>query len=234
MKKTNIFKAIITILIITLFGHPVFADLNAPETRYYTNKELAKTSTTNIELQGSMFHIAKLKYWLNSIATVPIGKETLLAIFKTGHLLRIISTPDARFSAGRTLAPMTEKIINGTGDNVEIWFDASMTEAGSHLVFNTNRKPVEYTAVQNLFHELVHAKHKMLGTWLYFDSEGQAIREENIFRLQQSQLAGTKPTERTYKTGRLRDTVAQLGDTNCSITYQIRINPPIAITQPCQ
>ena len=41
---------------------------------------------------------------------------------------------------------------------------------------------IEYTAIQNLYHELAHAKHMMAGTWRYFDSERQAIEEENIFR----------------------------------------------------
>jgi hypothetical protein len=45
----------------------------------------------------------------------------------------------------------------------------------------------------NLFHELVHAKHLSNGTWRYFDSEGQAIEEENVFRQQHSDGQGLRP-----------------------------------------
>ena len=34
----------------------------------------------------------------------------------------------------------------------------------------------------------------MNGTWRYFDSEGQAIEEENIFRIQQDVLIGMQDT----------------------------------------
>lgn len=50
------------------------------------------------------------------------------------------------------------------------------------MVFNGRRELIQYTAVENLFHELAHARHKMNGTWRYFDSEKQAIEEENVFR----------------------------------------------------
>jgi hypothetical protein len=33
---------------------------------------------------------------------------------------------------------------------------------------------IEYTAIQNLYHELAHAMHMMKGSWCYFASEKQA------------------------------------------------------------
>ena len=51
-------------------------------------------------------------------------------------------------------------------------------------MFDAQQQRIEFTAVQNLFHELAHARHFTNGTWEYADSEGQAIEEENIFRAQ--------------------------------------------------
>ena len=35
---------------------------------------------------------------------------------------------------------------------------------GSHMVYNAARKPIEFSAIQNLYHELAHAMHMMNGT----------------------------------------------------------------------
>lgn len=202
-------------------------------TRYYTNKSLSNSFVTNVKLQGSIIHIAKFKYWLNKISTVPIGKETLSTIINSQNSLKVISTTDARYSAGRTIAPMTEKLINGIGDDVEIWFDGSITEAGSHLVYNSKKELIEFTAIVNLFHELVHAKHKMKGTWLYFDSEGQAIREENIFRAQYNFQTGKPPNERSYVTGVPIESVYEKSSLTCDPIYKVRSNPPRSFLHPC-
>lgn len=171
------------------------------QVRLYTHTPFDLDQCPNIVLQGNISEIANFQRWLNEIKQVPIGKETLEGILKSDHNLTISHDRSSRVSAGRTLAPMSENLINGVGTNVEIFFDASIPESGSHMVYNALKVLVEYTATQNLFHELVHAKHKMKGTWRYFDSEGQAIEEENIFRKQATIINGKLPTERVWKTG---------------------------------
>lgn len=188
-------------LLLLILISPVQGSAEKPLVRYFSNPLPYNEFTTNITLQGQLLHIAKFKYWLNEISKIPIGMQTLQDIIKSGHTLTILNNKHARISAGRTRAPMTMDLINGTGADVEILFDATITEAGSHMVYNSRKILVEFTAVENLFHELVHAKHKMRGTWRYFDSEGQAIEEENVFREQYAQSRGKIPTERAYVTG---------------------------------
>ena len=115
-----------------------------------------------------------------------LGLLTLLIIRYAEHTLD---------SAGRTQASMTMNLINGVGDSVVILFDAHIADSGSHRVFNARHEQIEYTAVQNLYHELAHAMHMMNGTWRYIASETQAIEEENIFRPQLAEFRGQIPSQ---------------------------------------
>lgn len=143
-----------------------------------------------VSLEGSPQQIMRISAWLDEIATLPIGRETLDAILSSGNHLTIRHSPAALLASGRTLAPVTDDLTNGLGADVEILFDARIPEQGSHSVYDSAHNAIEFTAAQNLFHELVHAKHLANGTWRYFDSEGQAIEEENIFRMQISERRG--------------------------------------------
>lgn len=124
----------------------------------------------------------KLFRWLDLISLTEIGNDTVEAINSSGNKLLIYHNDFALLSAGVTQAPMTENLINGIGESVSIKFYLDMEMAGSNCVLGSRGQLIEFTALHNLFHELSHARHKMNGTWMYFDSEGQAIREENIFR----------------------------------------------------
>ena len=74
-------------------------------------------------------------------------------------------TPWALTAAGRTLAPVSRHLTNGRGEDVMILFDTRIPEQGSHHVFDSRGEPLAFTAVQNLFHELAHARHQTDGTW---------------------------------------------------------------------
>lgn len=141
----------------------------------------------NIHLIGSTQQTQRFIHWLDEIATTPKGRDTLAAIIRSGHTLTIQHSIKARLSAGRTIAPMTENLINKKGESVTIIFDADMPDTGSHRVYNKYFELIEFTALQNLYHELAHAMHKMQGSWRYFASEDQAIEEENIFRAELAQ-----------------------------------------------
>jgi hypothetical protein len=164
--------------------------------RRYSDDGLLKTVGPNIVLRGTPEQIFKLTRWLDQIWLVPKGYQTLQKISDSGHELTIRHADHAILSAGRTAAPMTMDLINGVGAGVDIIFDTRIGDRGSHMVYNSKNKLIEYTAVQNLYHELAHAMHMMNGSWCYFASERQAIQEENIFRSQLAGMLGSPPTQR--------------------------------------
>lgn len=155
--------------------------------RNYRNTAKYLISGHAVTLEGTPQQVLRISRWLDEIRAVPIGKQTVEAILESGNQVTIRHSEWALQASGRTLAPVSENLTNGRGMDVEILFDARIPEQGSHLVFDSEHNSIEFTALQNLFHELVHAKHLANGTWRYFDSEGQAIEEENIFRRQHSQ-----------------------------------------------
>ena len=141
-----------------------------------------------IVLRGTAVEVMRFKHWLDHIARVPKGIDTLWVISASRHRLTIEHSRHSVLSSGRTQAPMTMNLTNGVGEDVTIKFNAYIPDQGSHRVFDTFDRPIEFTAVQNLYHELAHAMHKMTGTWLYFRSEQSAIEEENIFRRELAEI----------------------------------------------
>ena len=115
--------------------------------------------------------------------------------------MRPLSTSSSRRVSGRTSAPASGNLINGKGESVDIHFNAEIPDQGSHRVLDNSQNPIEYTAAQNLYHELAHALHMMKGTWRYFKSEHQAIEEENVFRQQLAEQKQIPFQERVYISG---------------------------------
>ena len=177
---------------------PILAET---QVRYHTIEGNQNAESEPIRLEGTPLRIQRMVRWLNQIAAVPKGLSTLKSISQSGHQLVIQHAEHALLSAGRTLAPMSVNLINGKGENVTIRFNADIPDQGSHKVYDGKGNLIAYTAVQNLFHELAHAMHMMKGTWRYFDSEKQAIEEENHFRRQLAQMEGTPVLLRFRKTG---------------------------------
>lgn len=155
----------------------------------------------NISLHASKIQVEKMRRWFAEIASVPWGLKTLQTIERSGHKLIIEHSRYATISSGKASAPMSSALIDGRGESVDIYFNFDIPAHGSHRVFDTHRRSIEYTAVQNLYHELAHAMHMMQGTWRYAHSERQAINEENAFRRQQAQLRQTVFAERFFVNG---------------------------------
>lgn len=166
----------------------------------YSEQE-RKAYGRNISLQGTPRQISKMRRWLEQIAEVPKGYQTLVEIENSGHKLMIHHSRYAMISSGKASAPLSSNLINGRGESVDIFFNFNIPDSGSHLVFDTRRSPIEYTAIQNLYHELAHAMHMMNGTWRYAKSERQAIEEENIFRFQLAKMTRRAFAERVYVNG---------------------------------
>ena len=105
---------------------------------------------------------------------------------------------------------MSANLTNGKGESVTILFSAHIQDSGSHMVYNAQRMLIEYTAIQNLYHELAHAMHMMKGSWRYFASEKQAIEEENIFRRDLASIQNTSVMERWRQNGVLISNVESI------------------------
>lgn len=156
----------------------------------------------NISLHASERQVHKMRQWIGEIARVPKGMATLQAIDQSGHKLIIKHSPYSTVSSGKASAPMSSALIDGRGESVDIYFNFDIPDQGSHQVFDTHRRAIEYSAVQNLYHELAHAMHMMQGTWRYAKSERQAIDEENEFRKQQGQVLQTAFARRFFVSGK--------------------------------
>jgi hypothetical protein len=197
MKKQMFF---IMLLVISMLCSVANAREHQVSRRYYDDGIL-KEFGSNIVIVGTPVQIMKITRWLDQISLIPKGYDTLQSISNSAHELVIQHADYALTSAGRTRASMTMNLINGIGDSVHILFDARISDRGSHMVYNAYHELIEYTATQNLYHELAHAMHMMNGTWRYFDSEAQAIEEENIFRRQMAEMQGRPATQRYRKAG---------------------------------
>lgn len=125
--------------------------------RNYLNTSQYLISSSAIVLEGSAYQIMRLSRWLDEIFKVPHGKETLQAIFNSCNQLVIRHSSWALEASGWTLGPATDRLTNGRGEDVVILFDERIPEPGSHWVFDSRKQRIEFTAVQNLFHELAHA-----------------------------------------------------------------------------
>ena len=189
-------RLILTTLIFFCWFSSAAAYMDYVVNRRYFDDGFLKIFGANIVLKGHPEQIIKFTRWLDQIMLVPKGFQTLQSIADSGHELVIEHADIARISAGRTRAPMTMNLINGIGESVHIIFDARMNDQGTHMVYNGKKELIEYTAVQNLYHELAHAMHMMNGTWRYFASERQAIEEENVFRVQHSEQLGLEQIPR--------------------------------------
>lgn len=161
-----------------------------PVRRNYRDTSRYLVPGNAIWLEGRPGQIMRLSEWLDEIYAVGYGQATLAAIFASGNQLTVRHSDWALISSGRTIAPLSRGLTNGRGEDVTILFDTRIPEQGSHWVFDRHGDRLEFTAVQNLFHELAHARHQLNGTWRYWDSEGQAIAEENRFRADLGRRSG--------------------------------------------
>lgn len=184
-----------------MISSPVFSyDIGLVPLHEFSEQE-KKTYGLNISLQGTPPQIKKMRRWMAQIVGVPKGLATLQHIEASGHKLMIFHSRHAMISSGRASAPLSANLTNGRSESVDIYFNFNIPDDGSHRVFDTRRSPIEYTAIQNLYHELAHAMHMMNGTWRYAKSELQAIEEENIFRHQLARLNQSPFFERVYVSG---------------------------------
>ena len=86
----------------------------------------------NISLQGTPHQIRKMRRWLEQIAAVPKGYQTLVSIQESGHKLMIFHSRRSIISSGKASAPMSSNLINGIGESIDIYFNFDIPDGGSH------------------------------------------------------------------------------------------------------
>lgn len=128
---------------------------------------------------------------LNDIYNVPMGRELFEKIRECGHTLFVYDDKSSLSGGGYTGAnPSTYDIfIPGKGSNAEIRFRFDQPDIGAHEVKTVNGNSIPFLVLDNIFHELVHAKHVMCGTMSKESAEAQAIIEENGFRQNRPETA---------------------------------------------
>ncbi len=135
--------------------------------------------------------LVKTLRWLDRIFSTPTGYETLRAIQSCGSRVTVRHSRLATPGAGITRAVASSNLWNGIGVHAEILINLEMSDQGEHRVRGMYQDVIEFTADQNLMHELSHARHKSCGTEYARDPEYQAIRDENNYRRDLAQAQGS-------------------------------------------
>lgn len=143
----------------------------------------------------------RMSRWLAEIHSTPIGRRLFDDILSARHKLVIRHDPSSCLAAGWTWGRAGSSLWNGVGTEALIAFDFESPESGTHWAFGTDGNLIEFTAIQNVFHELVHAKHYMRGTFQPTRGEQQAIIEENLFRREYALAKGQKYSKRVHGKG---------------------------------
>lgn len=190
-RNMTVFINIVILLIGSFYSFNAVTNTYDKPSTYQNNERYYYSQRIVLEVKHFK-QAVKLFHWLDLIKLTQTGKETFQAIENSGKQLLIYHSDSALLSAGITGAPLSKNLTNGVGEDVYIKFYLDMEKDGSNCVLGKNGDYIQYTALHNLFHELIHARHKMNGTWLYFDSEGQAIREENKFRIDWANYRSTQ------------------------------------------
>lgn len=119
---------------------------------------------------------------LQSLQQYPVGALLLDEIAQSPHQLRIRHNPYSLSSVGKTLLPLTRKLSNGIGDSATIEMHLDMPQDGSHLVSECTKGWIPFTFLQNLAHELRHARDGMTGKFVGHRFEQDAVDTENQLR----------------------------------------------------
>lgn len=132
-----------------------------------------------------------------------MGQKVFNEATSVRHKLLFIHSVQSVQTAGSTISDLTTKLSNGVGTDAVVQMHFDMPDQGTHMVTAIGSHDlIEFTADQNLFHELVHVKHTVNGT-LATMQEVQAVIEENVYREQRAQLLGIKDFKlRNFRTSK--------------------------------
>lgn len=140
-----------------------------------------------ILVRGAPHKLKRMMEVLEKISSYPLGKKLYQDMKTCGHGLLIYDDKHALGGGGYTAAVIaTSGIFEGRGTDAYIRFRFDQPLEGAHKV-RTKEGFIPFTYIDNMFHELVHAKHIMCGTMSKTGAEAQAIAEENDFRKERPQ-----------------------------------------------
>lgn len=136
-----------------------------------------------IQVKGSPLKRLRLISYLEKINNYEIGQKLLSDMKACQKELLIYDDKSSLSGGGYTGAVRTSTNVfkPGIGEDAYIRFRFDQPDDGAHLVGATVGQ-IKFLYIDNLYHELVHAKHTMCGTMSKNNAEAQAISEENDFR----------------------------------------------------
>lgn len=142
-----------------------------------------------LTLQSSTDVLDQIMERIQTIKKYPHGKSLFEDMARCQNTLLIIHDKSSINAGGYASAIRTTTDIfrPGVGADARIRFRFDMPDYGTHLVTSVNNEMIPFTALDILFHEMVHAKHIMCGTFSRGDAERQAIEEENLFRAEREE-----------------------------------------------
>lgn len=143
-----------------------------------------------LTIKGSQKKRQKLLQVIEEILENPLGEKLFSDMSECGNTLLIYDDKSSLSGGGYTGAVRTSSriFVPGEEESAFIRFRFDQPLAGSHIVQAT-RGEIPFTYIDNLYHELVHAKHLMCGTFSPRAAETQAIIEENEFRRSRDETA---------------------------------------------
>jgi len=132
----------------------------------------------------SQKNLEKMVQFIRKIKESELGEKLFAEMKSCGKKLIINDDKSSLSGGGYTGATngSSSAVFDGRGLDAKIRFRFDQPELGSHLVWTRENQQIPFTYIDNLYHELVHAKHNMCGTLSMYSSEHQAIEEENQFR----------------------------------------------------
>ncbi|MCR9203955.1 MAG: type III secretion system effector protein [Halobacteriovoraceae bacterium] len=153
------------------------------ELRGYELTEVTLDTFPFVKIKSDKKKLNKMINTIMEIQSYPLGKKLFEDMAFCQKELLIYDDKHSVGGGGYTGALQPgERIFNGEGSDAYIRFRFDQPDKGSHIVGTVDSKTIPFTYIDNIYHELVHAKHLMCGTMAEFTSEAQAIAEENEFR----------------------------------------------------
>ena len=147
-------------------------------------------------IRGSKMNSDRMLHFISKIIAHPLGKKLFEDMKACNKTLLIYDDKHALSGGGYTAAVETTSDIfkPGKGAKAYIRFRFDQPTNGAHIV-QSDHGTIPFTYLDNIFHELVHAKHIMCGTMSFSGAEAQAIAEENEFRRQRPETSHWSPRD---------------------------------------
>ncbi len=150
----------------------------------FTQAGTCRATRAWLQVCATDLQAQRVESWLTEIQSLPVGQEVLERLARSNRQVLLVHDPLVHLSGGITRTSIASlNALNGVGTEAVILFNLNVPDDGSHWATNFKGQPIPFTAVQNFFHELVHAQHAALGTTHKTNIEKQAIETENVFRL---------------------------------------------------